>query len=112
MRVRTYGGGSGRANYLNRRNFSDRLANSSFMETPTKFLSTAQFAFNSGKGEFSAKSSSLGFPSGYAPKVVMLKSEKTGVIKVFLQVQSSEQACAYSEKQGDFSLVILMVSEN
>lgn len=70
---------------LNRKYFSEKLVQP-FMPTAHKFLLTSQFAYDAQASLFTAIASDLGWPPGYFPTSIILQSDKTGVMKTFLQV--------------------------
>lgn len=73
------------ASRLNRKHFPEKLVQP-FMFTAHKFLLTSQFAYTSRASQFTAIASDLGWPPGYFPTSIILQSDRTGVMKTFLQV--------------------------
>lgn len=76
-------------NYIrdqNRQNFSRERLGLRAYGNGVSYYKTSQFRFDADEQRFTATASSLRIPKGYAPTVIQLRSEKTDIVKIFIQL--------------------------
>jgi hypothetical protein len=67
------------------------------------------FLYTSADKTFRATADAVGFPDGYFPTAILLTSEKTSLIKVFLRsLDERDGVVAYKEKNGELLIEIGM----
>ena len=89
----------GRAEKLNRQLFPEKLVQAS-MPIPHRFLMMSKLGFNADSQQFTGFASDLGWPPGYFPTSITIQSDKTGVMKTFLQLPAEDYDGEFVEYAG------------
>ena len=89
----------GRAEKLNRQFFPDKLVQAS-MPIPHRFLMMSKLSYSADAQQFTGFASDLGWPPGYFPTSITIQSDKTGVMKTFLQLPAEDYDGEFVEYAG------------
>jgi len=70
------------------------------MPIPHRFLMMSKLGYNADAQQFTGFASDLGWPPGYFPTSITIQSDKTGVMKTFLQLPAEDYDGEFIEYAG------------